>query len=140
MKNHETGQAGKGNKFFIYINDEKCEVSEAVYKEYYRMDRRERYLKERSTKRELSYDALNSMEYPIEEKMVFKARTVEEEAIKSVETEKVLEQIAKLPEEEKHLIYELFFNGKKEREVAKSLGISKTALHYRKVKILKRLK
>ena len=125
MKNYEHGQADKVNKPFVYIHGEKCEVSEAVYKEYYRMDRREHYLKERSTKRELSYDALNSMEYPVEEKMPFNAKSVEEEAIKSVEIEKALEKISKLPEEEKYLIFELFFNEKKEREVAKRLGISK---------------
>ena len=38
------------------------------------------------------------------------------------------------------MIHKLYFEGKTERIVSMELGISKTALHHRKVKLLQKLK
>lgn len=45
-----------------------------------------------------------------------------------------------LTEQERLLIYTLFFKGKSERELCAMLGIAKTTLHDRKTKILGKLK
>lgn len=48
--------------------------------------------------------------------------------------------IQQLPEDEYTIIQKMFYEEQTERQTAKSLGISNTALHYKKVKILKKLK
>ena len=50
------------------------------------------------------------------------------------------EAMEKLTEQERLLIYLLFFKGKSERELCAILGIAKTTLHDRKTKILGKLK
>lgn len=104
------------------------------------MDRRERYLKERSRKHELSYDALIDTDYPIEDKMVDKPKSIDDDVITSILIEKLFLAISKLSEEERWLISELFFYGKSERKVAAEAGISRRTIGYRKNNILNRLK
>lgn len=45
-----------------------------------------------------------------------------------------------LSQEEQMIIYSYFFNELSERQIAEKLGISKTGFHYRKQKILNKLK
>lgn len=58
--------------------------------------------------------------------------------------DKLREALDKLPNEERKLIDALFLSnngdGMSEREYAKHLGLSKTALHTRKQKVLHKLK
>lgn len=62
-KGHDRKAIEKPNdkyNFYIVIESEYIEVSEGVYKEYYRMERRERYLAERDRKNGvMSYHALD---------------------------------------------------------------------------------
>lgn len=52
-----------------------------------------------------------------------------------------LESFAKcLTQEERELLYKLYFQEKTEREVSRELGISKSTLHRRKVKLLEKIK
>lgn len=48
--------------------------------------------------------------------------------------------IASLSEEEQFIIIKLFYEDYTERQLAKVLNISNTTLHYRKIKILKKMK
>lgn len=48
--------------------------------------------------------------------------------------------IQRLSQEEQMIIYSYFFGELSERQIAEKLGISKTAFHYRKQKILNELK
>ena len=64
----------------------------------------------------------------------------EDVVIGQLEMEHLHMCLALLDVDERALIDALFFEGMTEREYAKVLGISKTALHYRKVKILAKIK
>jgi DNA-directed RNA polymerase specialized sigma subunit len=66
-----------------------------------------------------------------------------EEAIlnpEGFEISELYRHISTLSDSEQALIKALFFKGMTERDYAKALGISKTALHARKVKVLGKLK
>lgn len=140
MKKIENEQKRKERKYYIPIDGKLYETDKKIYKTYYKMDRRERYLVERSEKYELSYDALNEADYPVEERMTNKPNSVENAVVTSILIEKMLKEISKLTEEEKWLISELFFCGKSEVVLAKEIGIARTTLQSRKYKILAKIK
>jgi len=148
--------------YIIIIDGENIEVSAAIYKEYAAGDRKIRYseieLKTdrvlqnangsavrdeyghsvRLPEREVSLDKLISegWDYPSSEPspesiVVDSANPVEDE---------LRHYTTFLNDAERTLIDALFYKGLKERECAKMLGISKTALHARKVKVLAKLK
>ena len=62
---------------------------------------------------------------------------VEEQAVSSVWLEGLLECLSA---DERIILHKLYFEDKSERIVSIELGISKTALHQRKVKLLQKLK
>ncbi|MBF4694763.1 sigma-70 family RNA polymerase sigma factor [Fusibacter ferrireducens] len=126
--------------FYIPIDGILYETSEEVYTAYYRMDRRERYLDERSRKHELSLETLSGSEYPVENKMVEQPVSLEDEVITGVMIESLLKALTTLSEEEKWLINELFFCGKSERELSAETGVPRKTISYRKEKVLNRLK
>ena len=54
--------------------------------------------------------------------------------------DKLPEAVATLTEEEKELVYQLYFNHKSERQIALETGISNVAVNKRKNKVLSKLK
>jgi DNA-directed RNA polymerase specialized sigma24 family protein len=86
--------------------------------------------------REDSYERL------LEENHQFSAETeaVEDAAVKTVMTEKMLKCLILLDSKEKTLIQELFFKDKSEYQLSRETGIPRKTLHDRKVKVLTRLK
>lgn len=140
MSKSDDEQANNKKKFFILIDGKLCETTEDIYRTYYKMDRRERYLQQLSKKHELSYDALTDVEYPVEEKMVDKLKSIEDHVITSILIEKMLLVIPQLAEEERWLIQELFLYGKSEVAVAKEIGLARTTVQSRKYKILSKIK
>lgn len=54
--------------------------------------------------------------------------------------EKLPEAVATLTEEEKELVYQLYFNHKSERQLALETGVSNVAINKRKNKVLSKLK
>ena len=86
--------------------------------------------------REISYDMLleKSRQFQME------SESVENQAITAVMVERMMACIRTLPLEEQSLIRELFFRNKRERQLSPETGIPQMALHYRKNKILKKLR
>lgn len=140
MKKTEENENNLRDGFYIPIDRKLYETSEEVYRTYYSMDRRERYLEERSRKKELSYETLLDEDYPIEEKMASQTISVEDEAITAVMIERMLRALTILSDEEKWLIQELFFYGKSEREIAMETGMARTSIQYKKGKVIEKLK
>jgi len=88
------------------------------------------------SEREVSLDKLinDGWDYPSSEP------SPEENVIRQLEINMLYSCLGLLDSSEKELILALFFDGLTEREYAKKLDISKTALHFRKNKILAKLK
>ena len=132
--------------YYLYIDGQAVPVSEQVYRAYRHYERKEEYFsydlktekfqKETATflpSREDSYERL------LEKDRQFAASgvSVEEQAVSSVWLEELLQCLSA---DERVILHKLYFEDKSERNVSIELGISKTALHHRKVKLLQKLK
>lgn len=132
--------------YYLYIDGQAVPVSEQVYRAYQHYERKEEYFsydlktekfqKETATflpSREDSYERL------LEKDRQFAASgvSVEEQAVSSVWLEELLQCLSA---GERVILHKLYFEDKSERNVSIELGISKTALHHRKVKLLQKLK
>ncbi len=86
--------------------------------------------------REISYDMLmeESRQFQME------SESVENQAVTAVMVERMMACIRMLPLEERNLIRELFFRNKSERQLSAETGIPQMTIHYRKRKILKKLR
>lgn len=132
--------------YYLYIDGQAVTVSEQVYRAYRHYERKEEYFsydlkaekfqKETATflpSKEDSYERL------LEKDRQFAASgvSVEEQAVSSVWLAALLQRLS---EDEKEILYKIYFEEKSERIVSAEMGISKTALHQRKVKLLQKLK
>lgn len=140
-------------KYYIALDGQAFEVSKELYEAYYKGQRKEKYfthdLKEEHTRvdketgriftipsREDSYERLLETEKQFAEE----AEDVMETAIRAVMLEKLNEALHTLTDDEKAIIYALFYQEISEAELAKQLGIARTTLQSRKYKILEKLK
>lgn len=99
-------------KYYIPIDGKLYETTREVYVAYYRMDRRERYLEERSRQKELSFDKLQELDFQIVSPYEADAKPTEEEAVSTIMIERMLKAVSELCDEERALIEGLFLLGK----------------------------
>jgi RNA polymerase sigma factor (sigma-70 family) len=137
----------KENKqFFIRVNGQLVSVTEKVYREYYKMERRERYLEERDAAHgTVLYSDMDTDEILGEETIPdMEAASVEDIAIHRIMAAVLRDALEMLSDEEKALITIMyFFNGGKgmtQREAAEILGISQPAVKKRHDKIIMKLR
>lgn len=89
----------------------------------------------------ISYDAWDTGERTGQELLPLPDEAnVEELAIAAIMSEQLHRCLRLLPEAERKLIYEIYFRGKSERELSLTSGLSPTAIHKRKEKVLRKLK
>ena len=137
---------------FIYIGKEQVQVSEEIYKEYYRMKRRERYLEQDIKVGSIVVDAEaetvdfidskeDSMERLMEQGTYFEDEQLIEDILCDKATLLILQEaMAALNAEEQELIMDLYYNDLTVREVAKEKDISHVAVVKRHKKVLDKLK
>jgi DNA-directed RNA polymerase specialized sigma subunit len=105
------------------------------------MELRVRYLEEREIKKGVqTFSDISDSNYSADEIIADTIVDVSDIAITNILIETVLEAISHLNDEDQSLIQELFFYGKIERDLAEDIGISKTALHFRKNRALERIR
>lgn len=127
-------------EFKIRINNELIAVTEEIYFTYYKMRRRERYLEEVSVEKNLSYNQLLDLDYPIEGKMSERQHLLGDTIVEKMMIEKMTIAIKSLDYNERMIINELFFNGKSERKLADLMKIPRATLQSKKNKIISKLK
>ena len=139
--------------FYLYIDGQPVQVSREVYREYYRAEDKERYfmgkLKKGRTRidpetqeiqyipsRELSYEQL------VEQDWQFAAAddSVEDMVARADMLERLRAVLQNLSTEELALLNELFCLEKTEREVAGLYAVSQNTIHYRKNRLLDKLR
>ena len=128
-------------EFYIRIKDELVEVTQEVYLTYYRGKRGEETQLEKIRRNHVvSYDAFDT-ESALGAEMLIDTASDEPEDIVIARpmSEKLHDSISKLSEDERQLIYMLFFDGYSERENALKLGISSMTVHNKKNRILAKL-
>ena len=138
--------------FYLHMCGKRIRVTEEVYREYYQAKDKEQYFMERLKKgytiidpdtgkrrtvpgREQSFEQLlgHDQKFPSQE-------SVEEEAVRAVLLDKLQEVLHSLSDDEMALVEELFYLEKTEREAAKRFEVSQNTIHYRKKKVLDKLR
>lgn len=138
----------------IWLDGRLVEVTEEVYEAYTKGERKIRYFENdlkterivRDTNgrdirvlpsREDSLDRLMAdcaMQFPDTQE------SVESAVLRRMSIERLYKALDTLSEKERHLIDALFFEGLTEREYAEELGVYRNTVHYRKCKILAKLR
>ena len=127
--------------YFLRLYDTSFPVSREQYQDYYREKNRWTYLQKLDRQHKLAYyHALDTDEYTGEEILDDGSVSVEEIVERRLLLEKLARCINQLLPEEKVLVEELFLKGRTERELGVELKVHPTTIHYRKEKILLKLK
>ena len=117
------------------------EVDEAYYTEFYREQRREKYLRERAIEKgDIYYHSLDTEEFCGEDILVDPDENVAEQVTDKLMAEHIRYIVSLLPSDERELIEALFFKGYSERQWSKISGIPQRTICYRKNVILQKLK
>lgn len=124
----------------IYIDGISYEVTEDEYKDFYKSKERSRYLRniEKSFVT-VSYETL-SPELSCDDIIADSSVDVEGQAVNNILVEQLVKSYDLLNEDELFMIQQLFYENKSERELAKLLGISHTAVGKRWDKLKSKLK
>lgn len=140
------------SEFFIKIGKEQVGVSEEIYKEYYKMKRRERYMEEDIKVGRIAVDSetetvdfVPSKEDSINRLMDLGGDFKDGQMIEDILCDKATllilqEAMAELNEKEQELIQALYYKDLTVREVAKVENISHVAVVKRHKKVLDKLK
>lgn len=130
------------NVFYIWINNLPVEVSEKVYKAYWKGVRKERYFAESDIHNKVFYyNALDTEETNGSDIFFDEiSPSVDEQVIKNMEITKLHNALAQLSGNDYSLIYRLYFYGKSLRTISGEDNIPLSTLHYRHKRILKKLR
>ena len=144
-------------QFFVRVDGQRIAVTEEVYLEYYRSERRMRYyerdIKTGVTLRDESgniagfkpakEDSLNRLmdagtDYADD------CESVEDAAVRAVMSDKLCEALGTLPDSDRELIVALFYSndgdGMSEREYSETSGVPRKTVAYRRERVLRKLK
>lgn len=142
----------KSKNYYISIDGRRVPVSREVYEAYYKMERRFRYYEHDIKVGRLAKtkngktDYLPSKEDSYERLLEAGAEPVREEntvldaVVEKAMRQKLAAALQDLSPEELTLLFEIFWNGKTERELSRLTGIPQKTINDRKHRILKRLK
>lgn len=129
------------DKFFIPLHGMLMEVTEETYRDFYKSQRRQKYIDERSVENEdFSYDMLTTDDFNGEDILADESEPLDEQVIRKIMTDKLKFALPLHTEDEQKLIREIFYEELSERTLAEKYCISQVAIHKRKVKILNKLK
>lgn len=127
-------------KYYIFVGDEKIEVDQEVYKSYWQITNRERYLERLDRQNKLLFFSDLSAEYSFEDTIADENYDLEKIVETKMLIDRVREAIESLNDEEREVIERLYYQDESLRSIATSKKISAPALLKRRNKILKKLK
>ena len=127
-------------KYYIFVGDEKIEVDQEVYKSYWQITNRERYLERLDRQNKLLFFSDLSTEYSFEDTIADENYDLEKIVETKMLIDRVREAIDSLNDEEREVIERLYYQDESLRSIATSKKISASALLKRRNKILKKLK
>ncbi len=129
-------------RYHLYVDGKKIEVTEEQYREFYKYKRREKYLEESDQKHKLyHYSDLDTEETLGEEMFSYPhEESVEDQVVDQILRESVLQYVAELPAEDQALVYALFYQKKTERECADEFGTCQKTINNQRNRILEKLR
>ena len=113
------------DKFFIPLHGMLMEVTEEQYKEFYKSQRRQKYIDERSAENgDFSYDMLTTDDFNGEDILPDKSEPLDEQVVQKIMTDKLKSALPLLAEDEQKLIREIFYENLSERSLAEKYDVS----------------
>ena len=141
LKQLEQADKSYMDKFFLPLHGMLMEVTKETYKEYYRDERRQKYIDERSRLNgDVSYNALDTDETLGEDILADRRTDVEMQVINQMTVEQLRKAFLLLSPDERELITAIYIQNLTEREFAKKKGVYHNAVHKRKLRVLEKLK
>ena len=127
-------------KLFIPLHGMIMEVDKDAYLEFYKTQRRQKYINERSKdNNDISFDSLTTADFNGENILIGSDNT-EDQAIRNIMSEDIRHVISMLKSSDRELIHAMFYEGLSERQYAECCGVNRNAIHKREVRILEELK
>lgn len=130
----------KGRKYALVVKKKRIEVSEEVYKSYYKLTEREKYLDKLAEKKHISLETCRQNGLQANYLLSHTVESIEDGIAKREMLEKLKLSLETLLEQERLLIYALFFQGKSERQLSAETEIPQRTINDRNRKILMKLK
>ena len=130
----------ENKKYTIVIKRQRVEVSEAVYRAYHKEREAERYQNKLIRQSELSLERFQDDGVNVDYLIVRVQPDIVDELIHQEQLEALWIALQSLPEDERFLIDELFFNGKSERELSAIISAPQKTINDRKKRILLKLR
>lgn len=127
-------------KYTIIVKRQRVEVSEAVYRAYHKEREAERYQNKLIRQNELSLERFHEDGVNIDYLIVRVQPDIVDRLVHQEQLEALWIALQSLPEDERSLIDEIFFNERSESQVAKSIGINQSTVNRRLSKVLSKLK
>lgn len=130
----------ENKKYTIVVKRQRVEVSEAVYRAYHKEREAERYKNKLIRQNELSLERFREDGVNVDYLIVRVHPDILDRLIHQDQLGALWIALQSLPEDERSLIDELFFNEKSERTLAAELDIPRMTLSDKKNRILRKLK
>ena len=129
-------------EYIIKVQGTLVEVTEEVYLAYFRMDRQARGVDEKDRYNNTArYNALDTNEIlGVESFNDADAVSVEDAVIARMMAEKLHDCLISLPEAERKFIFQRYWEGRSQVELAAKYGTSQQVLSYREKQILAKLR
>ena len=130
----------ENKKYTIVVKRQRVEVSEAVYRAYHKEREAERYQDKLIRQNELSLERFREDGVNIDYLIVRVQPDILDRLIHQEQLEALWIALQSLPEDERSLIDELFFNDKSERELSAMISVPQKTINDRKKRILLKLR
>ena len=126
--------------YYIYLDGVRIEVSRAVYQDFYKYERKDRYFFKDLKFGRTRKDPKSGQEVSERERSMPDDEDVEEQAIQTVLKERLRKALNTLTEEELSLIYALYYECLSLSELSRRARIPRKTLRKSRDKILVKLK
>lgn len=137
----EQSDKSYAEKFFLPLYGMLMEVTAETYKAYYKDQRRQKYIDERSLLNgDVSYDALDTDETLGAEVFADKKTDVEAAVINKMTVAELRKAFLLLSPDEKKLLIEHFFDEKSQVELSKQYGVNQSSISRKINRIIAKLK
>lgn len=130
----------ENKKYTIVVKRQRVEVSEAVYRAYHKEREAERYQNKLIRQNELSLERFREDGVNIDYLIVRVQPDIVDKLIQQEQLEALWIALQSLPEDERSLIDELFFNEKSERELSTMISVPQKTINDRKKRVLLKLR
>lgn len=126
--------------YTLIVKGQRIPVTQAVYRAYYQEYEHERYLKKKSAAHEHSLEALVETGVSIDFYCVTSQSPVEDTLVAIEQAHQLRECLSLLSPEEQVILAGIFYYEQSAKQLAVQLGVSASAVGYRKQKALQKLK